>query len=230
MAQKINPRFIILLILLLILLLQWFLPTQNKQDEGSRHMLKVHEHSAAKIETTELQEIPLLPKDSQSQINALTPPATDQSHPPESKLSELSQWLPDWLREDGSLLQDSRVIDGHTILRSRGRIEWDADKYLEIEITDVGIDADEDLLKSLGFDLLLENSETENGFTMTQDEDGYLVNQDYDLEDQTGSLQLLVEGRYLIEIQVEQLPEAAFQEVLDIDIPFEAIFKQLDAN
>lgn len=233
MAQKKHFRIIILLVLLVLLLpilIKWFLLKEVRPHKDIAQILEAPEHSTENIDKAKLHERSNLPEDPQEQVNALTPSGTSKSKQHESNPSELSQWLPDWLREGGSHLQDRREINGHTVLRSRGRIEWDTGEYLEIEITDAGTAADKDLFKSLGVDLLLENTERENGFTMTQDEDGYLVNHEYDLEDQSGNMQVIIEGRYLIEIQVEQLSEEAFQEVLDIDIPFEAIFKQLDVD
>ena len=140
----------------------------------------------------------------------------------------LGELLPEWLRDGGMQFQDQRELNGHIVLRSRARYEWEGGEQLEIEITDVGTAPDLELLKGLGFNPDLEDLETESGFSLTQDEESYIVNQEYDFDDQSGSLQVLVESRYLIEIQIQQLPDSAFQEVLDSEIPFEAIFQKLD--
>lgn len=172
-------------------------------------------------QTEEVEPLPL---------ELVNEPAMDQGAIAETNpsLELLSSFLPDWLRKSGSLYQDRREINGRLVLRSRGRYSWGDGGRLEIEITDVGEQADEAVIKSLGFDLNLEDQETETGFSSVQDVEGYLVNHEYDQEDQCGSLQILVEGRFLIEIQLEQFPREAFQDVLDQDIPFDAIFDQLE--
>lgn len=50
---------------------------------------------------------------------------------------------------------------------------------------------------------------------------------EYDSVDQCCSIQLLVENRYLIEIQINNMPKEAFQEVLDRDVSFEEIFNRM---
>ena len=59
---------------------------------------------------------------------------------------------------------------------------------------------------------------------MTQVNDVYLLNEEYDHNDQAGSLQLFIEKRYLLEIQIGGLPHEAFQEVLDENVPFDQLF------
>ncbi|MGJ8672763.1 hypothetical protein [Rubritalea sp.] len=155
---------------------------------------------------------------------------TEQNPKPDSAppLEQLTEFLPKWLQDAGSTFQDTREINGHTVHRSRGRHTWENGEQLEIEITDVGNKADEELIKSLGFDLALTDSESESGFTTTQNLNGYIINQEYDENDQSGTLQMLIDDRFLIEIQIQQFPESVFQEIIDTDIPFEEIFKQLE--
>ena len=143
-------------------------------------------------------------------------------------LETLGELLPAWLHANGDKFHDEREIDGHTVLRSRGRYEWENGEQLEIEITDAGDKADESLVKSLGFNTELEDTETETGFTATQQEPGYHINQEYDSVDQSGSIQLLVENRYLVEIHITNMPEEAFQEVIDRDVSFDKIFERVE--
>ncbi|WP_411826911.1 hypothetical protein [Luteolibacter sp. AS25] len=139
---------------------------------------------------------------------------------------DLCELLPEWIREHGELFQDSRQINGQTVLRARGRYEWDDSGRMELEISDIGEMADEQLVKSLGFNHDLEETHTESGFTTTYDEPGYRMNQEYDSVEESGSIQLLVKNRYLVEIHIDNMPVEAFQDILDQDVPFEEIFSR----
>ena len=144
-------------------------------------------------------------------------------------LEELQQLLPTWLIEHGELFEDRREISGQTVLRSRARYQWESGENLEIEVTDIGSSANEDVNKALGFNPELADTESDSGYTMTQVDQLFLLNEEYDHNDQAGSLQLLIEDRYLIEIQLESLPQETFQRILDRDLPFERIFRRADS-
>lgn len=115
-------------------------------------------------------------------------------------------------------------MNGLSIQRSRARYEWEDGKRLEIEISDLGASADPGIAQNLGFHLSMENEESDSGYTMTQTDEAYLLNEEYDHNDQAGSLQLFIENRYLLEIQIEGLPHEAFQEILNEDISFDQLF------
>jgi len=144
-------------------------------------------------------------------------------------LEELQQLLPTWLIEHGELFEDRREISGQTVLRSRARYQWESGENLEIEVTDIGSSANEDVNKALGFNPELADTESDSGYTMTQVDQLFLLNEEYDHNDQAGSLQLLIEDRYLIEIQIESLPQETFQRILDRDLPFDRIFGKADS-
>lgn len=141
--------------------------------------------------------------------------------------AEISKVLPAWMIEDGMNFKDSREIFGHTVLRSRSRYQWDDGGLMEVEITDIGVGADDSVVQALGFDLSVEEESSETGYKFVQDEEGVLINNEYDSTDQAGCLQILIGDRYLIEIQVENLPEEAFQEILDEHIELDELYKAL---
>ena len=154
-----------------------------------------------------------------------SPPASEiGSEAASERLDRTQDLLPQWLLDKGELFRDERDIEGHLVLRTRARFEWENGELLEIEITDIGENADPTIRKALGFNPDLQESETESGYTLTQTEDSYVLNEDYDHNDQAGSLQLLVEDRYLIEIQIENLPHESFQHVLDKEVSFDDFF------
>lgn len=140
---------------------------------------------------------------------------------------QLAKFLPTWLVQEGNTIEDSREIFGRTVLRSRARHQWDDGGLIEVEMTDIGAGADDAVIQALGFDLSLEEGSTETSYTAVQDEGGILMNQEYDSMDQAGSLQLFIGDRYLVEIQVENFPEATFQEILDEHIAFDELFETL---
>lgn len=219
-----NKRIGILVVLLILAALIWYIAQRQVKPDTLLTPVASHaqndtagpQHNDGPIENEVPPEV------------TLSGGTTSDTATVEDPLEQLSELLPKWLREEGKHYQDSRVINGHTVHRSRGRFEWENGEQLEIEITDVGSAANEALLQSLGFDLGLTDNESETGFTITQSHDGYLINQEYDYNDLSGSLQMLIDDRFFIEIQVQQLSEESFQEILDRDIPFDKIFKRLE--
>ena len=144
----------------------------------------------------------------------------------EKALADLAKTLPSWMAEKGMMFEDRREVFGQTILRSRARHEWGDGKQMEIEISDLGVVADEDVIKALGFDLKMEERNDESGVQEVDDgQEQVLSNYEYNFADQAGSLQVLFGSRYFIEIQLEGLPEASFQEILDQDIAFDELYQ-----
>lgn len=205
------------------------------------YYLAVHRvNSAEEINVVDRQTEPPLPAPTAAKeiIDTTTAPtASNESTNPQGKDPQLqdahaviSKALPAWMIEDGMNYKDSREIFGHTVLRSRSRYQWEDGGLMEVEITDIGVGADDSVVQALGFDLSVDEESTETGYKLVQDEDGVLINNEYDSIDQGGSLQILIGDRYLIEIQIEQLPEAAFQEILDEHIVFDELYKTLKSG
>lgn len=140
-------------------------------------------------------------------------------------LKDLSGILPTWMDEKGMRFEDSREIFGHTVLRSRARHQWEGGKQMEIEISDIGVGADESVIKALGFNLEMGEVNDESGLKIVNDDGEILTNYEYDYADQAGSLQVLYGERYIIEIQTQGLPEEVFQEILDQDISFDDLYQ-----
>lgn len=146
-------------------------------------------------------------------------------------LEELSQVLPAWMKEKGMSFEDSREVFGHTVLQSRVRHHWENGSQMEIEIMDMGESGTDEVIKALGFNTEMEQEDNESGVKEVDDQgDGVLTNYEYDHADQAGNLQVLLGGRYLVEIQVEGLSEDSFQEILDRDIDFDALYKNIPSK
>lgn len=141
--------------------------------------------------------------------------------------ANLKPLLPQWLRETGELLNINKEVMGQLIPSSRGRYTGENGDSLEIEISDAGTEVTDTLIKALGFDLDQTDIDDTDGYKFTQKEDDILINEEYDFNDQSGSLQVLVARRYLIEIQIAQMPEETFQKILDEQIPFDEIYRRL---
>lgn len=218
--RNIYKSFVALAALVVVVSLLWFAVWRTDSDppQVEPHSVDFEQSGTSISEVNVLEKRPEVFEASETDLLEIPEPDTPEN---------LNPLLPAWMVSDGDLFHDSREIDGQTVLRSRGRYQWENGSSLEIEITDVGIEADDTLIKALGFDLELEDLEEPAGFKWTQDEDGMLVNQEYDYADQCGSLQILMSDRYLVEIQIEQMEPEAFQEILDTHIPFDELFKRL---
>lgn len=169
------------------------------------------------------------------------PSARSQSpeKPPETKetkeqkllltkaLKSLSKTLPDWMNQKGMRFEDRREVLGHTVLRSRARHQWEDGRQMEIEVSDMGVGADESITSALGFNMDMEEASDESGVTQVDsyDDGDVLMNYEYDYADQAGSLQVLYGKRYMIEIQVQGLPEDSFQDILDKEVDFDKLYK-----
>ncbi|CAA6677554.1 MULTISPECIES: hypothetical protein [unclassified Lentimonas] len=228
-----HKSFIVVAALVVAISALWFVRSQRDTDAP-----KVEQYSTnpdgfrSRVSTVDLlKHRPELIEAPEAKVETTDPvnsPALTEAESVSAATEGLNDLLPAWLSEEGSLLHDRREIQGQTVLRSRGRYQWEDGSSLEIEITDVGLEANESLIKALGFDLELADVDEPDGYKSTQDEEGMLVNQEYDYADKSGSLQILMSDRYLVEIQIEQMEEEAFQEILDTQIPFDELFKRVE--
>ncbi len=131
--------------------------------------------------------------------------------PPE----ELAAFLPEWMVEEGTLFNDIRTIHGSSVSRTRSRYSWENRCNMEIEVTDAGPAAGAEIFSALGFNFSITNHVTESGFEIAEDYENMLINHEYDSREMTGSFQILVKGRFLVEIQLERLPLESFDLILD---------------
>ncbi len=138
--------------------------------------------------------------------------------------AELRELLPEWMDYEGVHLHSEHVtIAGRTIARSRGRFEWPNGSFMEMEVTDLGPDPDETLLKSLGFNVnALSNAPASESASALEIPSG-IVSQEYDEEAAEGFIQLVVGDRFLVEVQLEKLPYESFQSIVDFQIPMDAL-------
>ncbi|WP_372806163.1 hypothetical protein [Pontiella sp.] len=128
---------------------------------------------------------------------------------------ELSAILPEWMLEQGELFHETREVFGHRISRCRGRYGWPNGSSVEVELSDAGPLASATVMMALGFNLAQTNRIDLTGYTLSDDEAGKLINQEYDFADRSGSFQIIVEGRYLVEIKLQNLPAESFRHVAD---------------
>jgi hypothetical protein len=96
---------------------------------------------------------------------------------------------------------------------------------LEVEVTDFGKRATREHFKSLGFDFGLEAEVTNRTLRALIDGDDYFSNLEYSEEDWSGYVQYIVDGRYLMELQLERLPFESFQTLEDRDGLFRTLLQ-----
>ena len=148
----------------------------------------------------------------------------DVKESPLVSTNQLQQLLPDWMDYEGvDLHREQITVAGRTVTRARGRFEWPNGSLMEMEVTDLGADPDETLLKSFGFNVDAITTEPEDGAPPLLDVPHCVVAREYDEETMEGSLQLLVQGRFLVEVQLENLPFESFQTVIDFQLPLQAM-------
>ena len=140
---------------------------------------------------------------------------------------ELVQLLPEWMQEEGVdfYFEKVAVMDAE-VTRCRGRYRWDDGAQMEYELTDVGANPNPDLIQGLGFNFDQENTESESGYTSAYElEAGMLLNHEYDEAAGEGSLQVLVDGRFLLEVQLEGFEAEAFEDVLENHLPLDELLQ-----
>ncbi|MCK4563639.1 MAG: hypothetical protein KAU94_03060 [Verrucomicrobia bacterium] len=138
--------------------------------------------------------------------------------------NKLRELLPDWMDYEGvDLHQEQITVAGRMATRVRGRFEWSNGSLMEMEVTDLGIDPDETMLKSLGFNADIVGAEPEAGSPRLMEVPHSVVSQEYNEEAMEGTLQLLVGNRFLVEVQLEKLPFESFQTVIDFQVPMQVL-------
>lgn len=86
---------------------------------------------------------------------------------------------------------------------------------MEVEITDAGPAADAAIIMALGFNLNQTNRFDSTGYVLATDTEEAFLNQEYDFNDSAGSFQLILKERYLVEIQLQNLPSESFQHIVN---------------
>ena len=143
--------------------------------------------------------------------------------------AELEQLLPAWMHEEGvDFYFEKAEVMRETVTRCRGRYLWDDGARMEYELTDIGATPKPHLIKGLGFNFDQENTESESGYTSAYElEAGVLLNHEYDEAAGEGSLQVLVDGRFLLEVQLEGFEAEAFEDVLENHLPLDELLRLL---
>jgi len=141
----------------------------------------------------------------------------------------LVQLLPAWMHEEGVDFYFERAeVMGVSVTRCRGRYLWEDGAQMEYELTDAGPTLKLDLIKGLGFNFDQENTESESGYTSAYElKEGVLLNHEYDEAAGEGSLQVLVNGRFLLEVQLEGFEAEAFEDVLENHLPLDELLRLL---
>lgn len=141
--------------------------------------------------------------------------------------SSLTALLPAWMLEEAvDVYFETAEVMGETVARCRGRYTWEDGAQMEYELTDVGATPNPQLIKGLGFNFDQQNTESESGYVAAYElEHGTLMNHEYDEGSGEGSLQLLVNDRYLLEVQLEGFEAEAFEDVLENHIPLDQLLK-----
>jgi hypothetical protein len=143
--------------------------------------------------------------------------------------ADLVQLLPAWMHEEGVDFYFEKVeVMGEAVTRCRGRYLWDDGAHMEYELTDIGATPKPELIQGLGFNFDQENTESESGYTSAYElEEGVLLNHEYDEAAGEGSLQVLVDGRFLLEVQLEGFEAEAFEDVLENHLPLDELLRLL---
>jgi hypothetical protein len=138
--------------------------------------------------------------------------------------AELRELLPEWMDYEGVDLHSEYVtIAGRTVARTRGRFKWPNGSLMEMEVTDLGFEPNEILLKSLGFNVDTLGDVPSTELIPVREMPHGVLNQEYDEETAEGFIQLVVENRFLVEVQLEKLPYESFQAIVDFQLPLDAL-------
>ena len=183
---------------------------------------------AAPAELVEIME----PQASQTEALLAEEPSAPENVPDPTTLLEqdaLVQLLPAWMHEEGvDFYFEKAEVMGAEITRCRGRYHWDDGAHMEYELTDVGADPNPELIQGLGFNFDQENTESESGYASAYElEAGVLLNHEYDEAAGEGSLQVLVDDRFLLEVQLEGFEAEAFEDVLENHLPLDELLRLL---
>lgn len=153
----------------------------------------------------------------ETKISPVKNPVEPQSVSPSNLLEMLPAWMHD---EQADFFREEVEIDGVTISRGRGRINWEDGGVFELEITDVGPDANASLFKSLGFNYDHGADEEAGG---SFDAAGLLMNHEFDEESGEGTLQVILDDRFLVELQLSGAESTDFADILMDDTLLEKI-------
>ncbi|WP_297766548.1 hypothetical protein [uncultured Muriicola sp.] len=83
------------------------------------------------------------------------------------------------------------------------------------------------MFTSLGFDFELVAEQADGDLRVLDDGQDHVSNLEYSQEDAAGHIQCIVGGRYLMEIQLEQLPMDSFQVLEDRDGLFSVLLQMV---
>ena len=162
-----------------------------------------------------------------SPIGGLEPDSLPVSSRNEEESDPLLDLLPRWLRETGELRREEIEVEGQQVDRVRVRHAGVDGVGIEIEVSDFGQSPTEDQFKSLGFDVNLEEMEADGEIQSFEDGENYLVNWEYSEADQSGALQMVAGGRYMMEIHLESVAAEAFQDFEDREGLFAKLLEQV---
>ncbi|NRB76953.1 MAG: hypothetical protein HRU46_21540 [Verrucomicrobiales bacterium] len=179
---------------------------------------------AAKDQDLEQSVEPPLPLDDEFQNSSAV--SRDSSAASDSS-ADLLNIIPAWLRESGEVLREQIEINGQLVDRVRSRYEWNSGELVEVEVLDLGETATEEQFMSLGFDV---NFKADDGEVerLLKDGENYVINMEFSKEDLEGCVQVIVGGRYLMEVQMEGLPFEAFQALEDRDTVFGSLLQRAE--
>ena len=144
----------------------------------------------------------------------------------------LLQLLPSWMHDEGADFHfEQTEVVGESISRCRGRYQWDDGASMEYELTDIGGTAKPELIKSLGFNFDQGNTEDATGYrSALETDEGVLINHEYDEFTGEGSLQVLVNDRFLLEVQLEGFEAEAFEDVIENHLPLDELLRIGNSN
>jgi hypothetical protein len=145
--------------------------------------------------------------------------------------NELIAVLPLWMQEqvDVDAYADEFIVADTQVIRVRGRYAWPNGSQMEVEISDLGEEPSDLLLRSVGYNTALSNTVTEAGFQLHVDETNEFSNFEYDYETGEGILQMLVASRFLVEVQLTLLLPESFDAVIEHQVPI-ALLKEMAAK
>ena len=155
------------------------------------------------------------------------PLVPEQMEEPKVSIEEATKPIlhlfPEWLLESGDVRRERVQVAGRWVERVRSRYAWSNGSQVEVEVSDLGSDAAPGQFKALGFDFELQAETTNGNLRIPVDGDDYVSNLEYSEDDGSGQVQYIVAGRYLLEVQLENLPLDSFQALEDRDGLFAAL-------
>lgn len=115
---------------------------------------------------------------------------------------------------------------GMVLSFAEARYEGEGNAYLTLKITDYGGTGLASMMNA-GWAMSEVDRETETGYERTTEVAGHKAMEKYDTQYQNGSLEVLVAGRFMIEIDASKVPAERLQEaVLKVDLSKLAALKK----